>query len=291
MKGSDSSGRRTSSARPGRRSRAPMRDATPHDRNAATPCHAQAPTQDALQAHDQELDALDGLAEDAERQRQRLVDKEIYDELALSDFSGPSYELFAKQIVSYGLGVMRAWIATGYIFAMCAAEGLGLCDELEGCTEDDVTSLANATVTQAVVDFREKGLRGGGWQFEGGRSMRTYFITGCVYAFPNAYRAWQREQARWRRTVAATLEPRQIGELLDIAAVSQAAISAFYSRLPRRQRQMVFLKVRGYSHAEIAHLLQESSAKAVEGVLYRLRQEMQHELGGGPGVGEQEGST
>lgn len=252
----------------------------PHDHDDPSRCCG---AEDPVEAHDQELDGLDELAERTEQQRQLVVDQEIYDELALSDFAGPGYELFTKQIASYGLGVMRAWIATGRIFPLCAAEGIRLPDELGGCTEEDVSGLANATVTQALIDFREKGLRGGGWRPEGGRSLRTYFVTGCVYAFPNAYRSWRREQARWRRTVHATLAPEDLNAICDLAAPIDIATdvatrldgAAFYAGLSRRQREMVFLDAHGYSHAEIAHLMQEKSPKAVEGVLYRIRRAKQ----------------
>lgn len=273
--GTDGSARRPNSSSTGgsRRPRCGHDDDPAQRRGAADP----------VKAHDQELDTLDELAARAEHRRQLLVDQEIYDELALSDFAGRGYELFIKPIAGYGLSVMRAWIATGRIISECANEGILLPDELGRATEHDVTGLANTTVTHALVDFREKGLRGGGWQPSAGRSLRSYFITGCVYAFPNPYRSWRREQARWQRIVRATLAPEDLVELCDPVAPTDVAVhvvdgldlAAAYARLTREQREVVFLRANGYSHAEIAHLMNKKSPRAVEGMLYRIRRTMQ----------------
>jgi DNA-directed RNA polymerase specialized sigma24 family protein len=230
---------------------------------------------------------IDEIADRAEDQRQRSVDLELYDELALSNFSGPGYALFAKQIAGYGLGVMRAWIVTGQIFSECAKQGCRLSIELEPRAEHDVSSLANDTVASALIDFREKGLRGGGWQPEAGRSLRTYFVTGCVYAFPNIYRSWQRERERWRRTVGMNFPPDEAG-IFDTAGPTDVAaevllrleVDAVYAGLPAKQRTMLLLHSRGYTHAEIAELMGEKSPRAVEAVLYRVRQANQNSSGG-----------
>lgn len=42
-------------------------------------------------------------------------------------------------------------------------------------------------------------------------------------------------------------------------------------RLSRRERSIVVLTLAGYSHQEIVELLDETSVRAVEGVLHRWR--------------------
>jgi hypothetical protein len=124
------------------------------------------------------------------------ADAALVDELRRAGFSGPVYELFENHLAAHGLAVVRAWLISGEMFRRCAARGQMVGRRPYDWTEHDISSLANETVTRALVAFREKGLRAGGWRADGGAALTTYFVRGCVYAFPNVYRRWRRDQDR-----------------------------------------------------------------------------------------------
>jgi hypothetical protein len=91
------------------------------------------------------------------------------------------------------MGVMRGWMHSGYIFKLCAARGFALHPsdfELEELSRDsDVREeLAIVTVALALPRFREHALVGGGWRFDGGATLSTYFMGGRLYVFPNELR-------------------------------------------------------------------------------------------------------
>ena len=134
----------------------------------------------------------------------RIADKELRDALAAHNFSGPQYRRFQEELARYGTSVLRAWMYSGYVFELIAARGFHLhptdaeLEELHRNTEVR-EDLANMTVGVALPRFREHALLGGGWKYEGGASLPTYFMGSCLYVFPNEFRSRRVQQERLRR--------------------------------------------------------------------------------------------
>lgn len=126
-----------------------------------------------------------------------------------------------------------------------------------------------------LKQFRTKGLRGGGWREDGGASLKTYFVTACVYAFLNAYRAWRTERERWNSELM--FEPGDV-ELFDSPgahdvagyAVTRAEATAACADMSHYQQQLLTLRGLSYTHAEIAELLDRDPA-AIERAFFRIR--------------------
>jgi len=96
-----------------------------------------------------------------------------------------------------------------------------------------------------------------------------------VLEFPNEFRAHRRTQKRWREQDASERRG-----LTTAAAETQDPAGAVagnlwtadcLAELDPRTRAVVELRMDGYSHAEIVEMLGETSIRAVEGVLHRLR--------------------
>jgi len=215
----------------------------------------------------------------AERLDRLAVDRDLHDRLALDEFRGPEYRQFANELAAYGLAVVRAWLLSGEMFQRCAARHRSVGSRPTGWTDHDVGGLANDCVTAALTEFQNRALVGAGWEYsEDGASVKTYFITGCIYAFPNVYRAWERSSRRWHRVH----DPREsfddvTSESLgtqDVAttAVHRVEAAEAVAAMSETEQFIVYYELLGFTNAEIRELLQMKSARAVEGALYRLQQ-------------------
>jgi DNA-directed RNA polymerase specialized sigma24 family protein len=251
-------------------------------------------------SHDLELpvslsDLLCGIAlnqADAARRAQenferRIADQQLRDELAASNFTGRKYERFKDELARYGMSVLRAWMHSGHVFELVARRRFSLHPsdtELDELTRDSDAreELATMTVAVALPRFRERALVGGGWRYEGGSSLATYFMGACLYVFPNEFRRWRSARQKWGR--AHDGEARTRGPAVNPAAdpaVRAVGNTRVYDALKRadpRTRAIVSLVIDGYSQKEIAELLGEDSVRAVEGVLYRWRTKEQRRL-------------
>jgi DNA-directed RNA polymerase specialized sigma24 family protein len=209
----------------------------------------------------------------------RTADRDLYDRLTAAAFAGPEYREFANELAAYGIAVVTAWLRYGQMFKLCAAHDRPVGPRPQTWTEDDIAGLADETVTAALIDFRRRALAGDGWEYsEDAASLKTYFAAGCVLAFPNVYRKWERAEQRWRslHDFRETFEdvPAEAVGTPDVAttALRRQEAADGYASLSEKERLIAFYRLAGYSNAEIAELLDIAGPRAVEGVIYRLHQ-------------------
>ena len=144
----------------------------------------------------------------------------------------------------------------------------------------------NATVAKpGPPRFRDRALIGDGWRPDGGARLSTYFVGACLYEFPNQFHSRRDQAERWRRQdncdpalVRAEADP--AGDPAALTAV-RLWVQGKLCDLDPRARAVVTLKIEGYRQDEIAKILGEPSARAVEGVLYRWRAQQKKLLQGG----------
>jgi hypothetical protein len=141
------------------------------------------------------------LQENLER---RAADQELRDELASCNFGGQRYQKFEDELARYGMSVLRGWMYSAYVFQLAAGRGFALHPsdhELEELHRDsDVREeLATMTVAVALPRFREYALVRGGWRYEGGANLATYFMGCCLFVFPNEFRKRRVQTTRWQR--------------------------------------------------------------------------------------------
>lgn len=227
--------------------------------------------------------------DDHERVERLAADQLVYEALKLAGFQGPDWDRFADTLARYGFPIVRAWVLTMRIFHECAKKGVkGARSAGRGgrpFTDDDADQLADDTVTAAIIAFRDKVLVPGHWSASGGASLRSFFFRQCLFAFPNVYRRWQREN-RIRPEVPLYvdgddgltdlfIEPADPslagGDPAGAVAAHDEVLQALREVVRNdRDRAMVVLRAAGYADAEIADLLDETLG-TVEGVFYRLR--------------------
>ncbi|ALV30834.1 hypothetical protein [Streptomyces sp. CdTB01] len=229
------------------------------------------------------------------RRLQQNVDRRLKDEqllllLAQDDFQGSRYDLFVEELVRYGISVLRGWMHSGFIFQLVAHRGFGLnpheLDLEELATHSEVREeLASMTVARALPRFRQKALVEGGWSFEGGASITTYFMGACLYSFPNEFRRHRADAERQRRSLKRQqavyenpVSPRGTAE--DVLGRLWVREELNNIADPRT-RTVVALTLDDYTQEEIQQLLDEKSVRVIEGLLYRWRKKSQRHQGGG----------
>lgn len=221
-----------------------------------------------------------------ENLRRREADRELLAELAAGKFAGRPYDRFEEDLAGYAMAVLRGWMHSGFIFKLTAARGFALhpseaeLDELFR-DSDAREELAIMTVALALPRFRDHALLGGGWRYKGGASLSTYFMGACLYVFPNELRKRRVQRRKWRLQdhgdpgLTMPAEDR-VNDPCAITTGNQR-VRDDLGRVDERTRAIVALTIDGYSQDEIVELLDETSVRAVEGVLHRWRKKEKSE--------------
>lgn len=199
------------------------------------------------------------------------ADIELRDGLQAAGCSGPVWDYVAAELWRYGWSVMSAWLSTGLIAQKCWEKGrtVKLPDDWTVEDREDLVAVAVASglevFRQALVDDR--------WKPERGASLRTYFLGGCVLAFPNALRRWQHDRERYRKAaVASAWEAagwRGNIEPVDVIDAIEALRSLIRDETQRSQaiHELCF---DNYTPADIADILGMTPG-AVNAALSRMR--------------------
>lgn len=199
-------------------------------------------------------------------------DLDLYNTLALTQFSGADYEYFANELARYGLAVIGSWVRSGLIYGKCRDRGLGgLAAPEWDLDAQDVDELTNLTVGLAVVKFRETVLLKKKWDPRKGASLRTFFIGQCLIRFANIYRTWCGQQQRARATEELADEMHPHVRPHDRALDDMLAQTELAQVEDRRLQSAVLWTAAGWRQWEIARELGVSE-KTVERMLANHRQ-------------------
>ena len=205
--------------------------------------------------------------------------------LSVEGFEGPAWRRVAEALVEYGYTVMRAWVVTGHVFVKLRERGRPLDAPTKGIPRSDALELAEDTVADAIVHFRDRVLKRGIWDPSKGASLTTYFIGNCLmFQFPNLYRAWRagRERAARLDHVAGVSDrdhPIMLipsrddpeGAVVDRDHAHRATSEILEPISSATNKTILRLRAEGFGVDEIAELL-GLEYKAVESRIYRARE-------------------
>ncbi|QQQ75684.1 sigma-70 family RNA polymerase sigma factor [Saccharothrix sp. 6-C] len=190
---------------------------------------------------------------------------------------GPEWRRFTRVLSEYGFASMMGWLRSGLIFTLCREKGRPVGVAPPYWEHDDLVSLAGDTVVRAIGDFRRNALLAGGWDPAGGASLKTYFATACVLAFPNVYRKWSNER---RHRDAEHFRLSSVDELADVASpapdpgdvvVTKLEIKRGLADIPSEYtKSALILSEAGYTLGEVAELLNTTHG-VIKGALERHR--------------------
>jgi len=108
--------------------------------------------------------------------------------LVAEGFAGEGF----AELADYGYEFIKPLLATGYIFTRCREAGFRLLSLQIPFSEQE--DLAQETVAEGLRVFKDHGLERGGWQPEGGASLKTYFTGALLGQFANAWRRWLKDR-------------------------------------------------------------------------------------------------
>ena len=201
--------------------------------------------------------------------------------LVRDEFSGAVWRAAEAALVATAISVLHDLLLGGTL----ARKSFAL-DRPIMPTDDEIRALATQTddradlVHAAVVDgirvFRKLTLEGRGWRADGGASLLSYVINGCVLALANHFRRWRNQRSRM-----LPLEPFDEADRADVAsrepdALGHVLAEEDWQRLvgtmpPRLARAAEIWRVTGEPWTRIASRL-GISERSLEGLLRRWRQ-------------------
>jgi RNA polymerase sigma factor (sigma-70 family) len=200
----------------------------------------------------------------------------------------PEYEVLANRLFAYAVPLFKNLLRTGLIKKELLDRSLA-----NGLTSDDYerlhTSMAARdalaiTIVIAGEDyFRRTVIPRMKWNADGGASLETYFVNGCLLQFAASVRSWRKEHPEWAVTsVAGTawedpadaVADPQADAMMD-AVENRDLIDRLAALAPPMVKQIMLLMLEGLSFAEIGERL-GISARAVEGRLHRFRTQVKN---------------
>jgi len=132
---------------------------------------------------------------------QRFSDAELIEVLVQQGFTGDEWRAAEAVLVATAIGVLHDLLLHGGIEGKSFAldRPLGLTGEEISALRDDAddrVDLVHAAVVDGIRVFRKLTLEGRGWREDGGASLRSYVVNGCVLALANPVRVWRTRRSR-----------------------------------------------------------------------------------------------
>jgi hypothetical protein len=218
--------------------------------------------------------------ENAER---RLADRDLVDGLAAAGFAGPAFEVAVNEFAAYGVATLMSWMRTGEIAAKCLSRGRplpGADRVMAAWSRDDRLEIAVEATARALRYFVEEVLKPARWNYQGGASLRTFFVGACLLQFPNVYEVWVNEQKRWDAVDLVEPGTEEAGLGRGYAALADPVAATVIRREHLREllagiqdtrtRKAAAMVMLGYEQADAGAEV-GLTAEAVGARLYRLR--------------------
>jgi DNA-directed RNA polymerase specialized sigma24 family protein len=201
------------------------------------------------------------------------ADQLLVDVVLDEGLDGPRHQALDCELTRYALPVLKQLVVSGQIRIRCYRLGRPISglNELDRFTSHDLDDFAQEMVTRALPLFTKAVFVDRRWSPEGGASLTTYFINGCIRQFPDIYRKWRRDLQRYMPS-GLDPDPDATSRTPDPAAVvadTDQAVRLMY-QVPAGLREVVARRAVGYTTPEAAAHA-GLTPKAAEGRLYRLR--------------------
>ncbi|MEX0863506.1 MAG: sigma factor-like helix-turn-helix DNA-binding protein [Acidimicrobiia bacterium] len=212
----------------------------------------------------------------------------------MEGFAGRAWQEVSRALVEYGFTVMRAWVVTGQVFVRLREKGREVSEPPPGgIPRGEAIALAEDTVANAIVHFRDKVLKKGYWDPSRGASLTTFFIGNCLmFQFPNLYRSWRSDYFRTRRNEPIYGEDGDMEHpaIRRLAGSDPAGMVVEADQSRRKiasilepvgdetNRAILLLRAEGFGIDEIAETL-GLEYDAVESRIYRARKKLRGRMG------------
>jgi hypothetical protein len=209
--------------------------------------------------------------------RSHATDREIYRTLHETQFHRDYWNRFAWHLAPYGTRVLEGLVSTGKIIRSCHAHGHGVGHVPEWLrsnaqeARDVRKELAGETVAYGLINFR-RDLEADRWKPDGGRSLASYFIGACLFAFPNVLRNWRNGETKWSKAQDVLFQDGMFllqPELNPTSAIDAiVTLEAMLAAEEDPVADIIRLNFDGFTNSEIAHIL----GLTVRAVRHTIRQ-------------------
>lgn len=217
-----------------------------------------------LRAFDRSTEAeyLDRLAGDAD-----LI---LRLQLTRFDRSSDDWRAVASALIGYGYDVFRSWFGTGKIHAMLKQKNVHGRQALAGygLQPGEEHDLAADLMLDVVDRFREK-LASGAWRPDGGASLKTFFVTFCLFNIPRVFKASTRDQSRSVVTAPESVPSATVAGG-EARVEMRLIVEQELRKMPERTRRMFELQNNGLELKAIAAKL-GTTEPTVRSVMSRAR--------------------
>ena len=197
----------------------------------------------------------------------------------------PEYEVLANRLFAYAVPLFKSLLRTGLIKKELLDRGLPIT-----LTPDDYerlhTSMAARdalaiTIVIAGEDyFRRTVIPNMKWNADGGASLETFFVNGCLHHFAASVRSWRKEHPQWTTPGTAMADeetPDTVADAMMDAVENRDLIDRLAAMAPPMVKTIMLLMLEDLSFAEIGERL-GISARAVEGRLHRFRTQVKKDV-------------
>jgi hypothetical protein len=194
----------------------------------------------------------------------------------------PEYEILADRLFIYAVPVFKDLLRTGQIKRALLDLHLPV-----GLTSDDyerlhtsITARDALAITVVIAGeqyFRRTVIPNKKWTPDGGASLETFFVNGCLLHFAASVRSWRKEHPEWVMTgsgsaseeTSDTVADPRASALMD-AVENRDMIDRLAARATPVVKTIMQLMLEGHSFTQIGEHL-GISERAVEGRLHRFR--------------------
>ncbi|NKY59407.1 hypothetical protein [Nocardia flavorosea] len=216
------------------------------------------------------------------------AEQEMHTLLLDCNVEGPVWEEVVASLSRYTNEVLDVWIRSGAIYSKLTGHYIAVTTSYSQrfrlAVNEDLREEIIAESIAVALEKLQAGIRDGtGWNPALGAKLTTFFLRGCLFAFKRTVEAHLRQdRKRALGSIGAhDVEqpddrgyPSQYGTGLGIdpaeAVANRDLIRQHLEQLDAHDRQIVWAKAAGYTHAEIAQLFPNKTAKAIERKLARL---------------------
>jgi DNA-directed RNA polymerase specialized sigma24 family protein len=201
------------------------------------------------------------------------------------------YQVLASRLVGSAVPLLKKLLRTGSIKKQLLTRRLP-----NNLTSDDYErlhtskaardELALIIVANGEEYFRLTVIPQGKWDADGGASLETYFVNGCLFKFADSVRAWKKDHPEWAGTMPADdrQDRSEVEEIADLrsgdmikAIEDRDIIRRLSATAPPPVKLIMQLMLEDLTFAEIGERL-DLSARAVEGRLHRFRTQVKKDI-------------
>lgn len=202
----------------------------------------------------------------------------------------PEYEILANRLFAYAVPLLKYLLRTGLIKKKLLDLRLPVV-----LTSDDyerlhtsITARDALAITLVIAGeeyFRRTVIPNKKWIPDGGASLETFFVNGCLLHFATSVRSWRKEHPEWAVTPGTsganedrsdTVADPQADAFMD-AVENRDVIDRLTAQAPPMVKTIMQLMLEGHSFAEIGEYL-GISTRAVEGRLHRFRTQVKKDI-------------